>query len=84
MPVHILNDFMREEVTLPSGVTDPWQDTTTYDSQGRKSGDTGFDSGDTAKLPVDLFTDVSGRCFKSCLDTFRFNNKLHKWKCLYW
>ena len=65
MPVHILNDFMREEVTLPSGVTDPWQDTTTYDSQGRKSGDTGFDSGDTSNYQVDLFTDVSGDVLKA-------------------
>ena len=60
MPVHILNDFMRESVTLPSGVTDPWQDTTVYDSQGRKSGDSGYDSGDTSDLQGDMFADISG------------------------
>jgi len=60
MTVHVLNDFMRANVTLPSGVTDPWQDTTVYDSQGKKSGDSGYNSGDTSDFQGDMFADISG------------------------
>ena len=60
MPIHLLNEFMRANVTLQSGVTDIWQDTTPYDSQGRREGDAGFDASDTVSFQDELFDDISG------------------------